>query len=446
MRESNVYGHIPFGVRTIGEGMAATIRWSISQNWHRRAQVSALVGDRLRAVLTRAMPLAAAAAILAHAAVVSAADVSVSGQVRPRFEYRTRPGDAHDTFTSMRVRAGIFAKLEKDVRVMIQLQDVRLWGEETNTLGDFQADRFDLHQGYLELGNLGDHPLSVRAGRQAIALGGQRLIGAVEWTQQGRAMDGLRVTANPGKGKVDAIAVRLKDATSAAHATNAYLLGAYGSTEVRPKTSVDAYALYNRESGGADTDQTTFGLRLYGSHSYFAYRFEGSYQSGTRAGEDVAASMAGARLGIKGQGGKVSLTIWYDYLSGDDDPVDGKTKVFDTLFATNHKFYGFADLFLNIPAHTGGLGLQDIALKGSFSPNKPTKVSLDLHRFSVAKQGTLTGSSLGTEVDLTVSYKYSKEVSLVAGASRVFAKDPLIQLGRLDDDLTFTYLMTNVSF
>jgi len=379
-------------------------------------------------------------------AVVAAADVSLSGQVRPRYEYRSLLGDTHDTFTSMRMRVGVKAALERDVGLFIQLQDVRLWGEEANTLGDFQADRFDLHQGYFELNALGGNPVSVRVGRQAIAFGGQRLIGSVEWTQQGRAFDGIRVSATPGKGKVDAIAVRLKDASAAAHTTNAYLLGAYGTVSIRPGTSADVYALYNRESGGADVDQTTFGLRLHGGQGALAYRVEGAYQAGTRAGEDVSASMLGARLGVSAREGKASLTLWYDYLSGDDDPADGKVKVFDTLFATNHKFYGYADLFLNIPDHTGGLGLQDLALKAGVSPSPSLRLSLDFHRLTLAKKGTFASGRLADEVDLTGSYRYSKEVTFVAGASRVSAKESLVLLGRVDDDVLFSYLMVNVAF
>lgn len=71
------------------------------------------------------------------------------------------PGDGNwDSFTSMRVRAAIAAQLEGRVKVFIQLQDVRLFGEEGDTKGDYRADNFDLHQGYLELGDFpgGDVP------------------------------------------------------------------------------------------------------------------------------------------------------------------------------------------------------------------------------------------------------------------------------------------------
>ena len=41
------------------------------------------------------------------------------------------------------------------MRAFAQIQDVRVWGEETNTLADFSADRFDLHQAWVELGRVG---------------------------------------------------------------------------------------------------------------------------------------------------------------------------------------------------------------------------------------------------------------------------------------------------
>ena len=106
------------------------------------------------------------------------------GQIRPRYEFRDPFANNYDSFTSMRVRTQMVTSLDSDVDLMIQLQDVRLWGEEKNTLTDYSADKFDLHQGYVHLKKLGDGDHSLKIGRQIVALGGQRLIGAVEWTQK----------------------------------------------------------------------------------------------------------------------------------------------------------------------------------------------------------------------------------------------------------------------
>lgn len=369
---------------------------------------------------------------------VSAKEITVGGQIRPRFEFSDPVGGGYDTFTSMRVRAHLSAKLDKNVDAFIQLQDVRLWGEETNTLGDFNANNFDLHQGYITLNNINSSALSIRAGRQAISFGGQRLVGSVEWTQQGRAFDGLRVMLKPQWGNVDLLGIRLSDATATGIATNAYLSGLYATTH----SGIDFYGLYNRISGG--TDQYTLGVRWASKIGTMPARLEGAFQTGERGGSDVSAFMFGGRLALPL--GKTTLTLWYDYLSGDDNPTDGKIKVFDTLFATNHKFYGFADLFLSIPAHTGSLGLQDIAIKFSVPLSNGIKLNLDGHAFFLSKQGTTSGKHLGEEIDLTLSYKYSAEVTFVGGASYVIAKQPLADIGRLNDDMKVAYFMTNVAF
>ncbi len=174
------------------------------------------------------------------------------------------------------------------------------------------------------------------------------------------------------------------------------------------------------------------------------YRIEAAYQTGERGGEDVAAFMVGARVGKSV--GKGLVTLWFDYLSGDDDPTDGETKVFDTLFPTNHKFYGYADYFLNIPRDTSGGGLQDLALKLAW-PLGALKLKVDLHSFSLAEKGSFDSAHLGEEIDLTLVHKYSGDVNLVAGLSRVIADDTWAAVGRrLSNDVTWPYFMVDTRF
>ncbi|MDP6037581.1 MAG: alginate export family protein, partial [Candidatus Latescibacteria bacterium] len=210
-----------------------------------------------------------------------AKEISFGGQVRPRAEFRDPAGVGYDVFTSMRVRAQMVAKLDRNVDAFVQIQDVRLWGEEGNTLGDFKADKFDLHQGYVTLNKINDSGLSIRAGRQAIAFGGQRLVGSVEWTQQGRVFDGLRATIKSERSNIDIIGIRLAEASSATHAANAYFWGAYANFKAGEGQAVDAFALYNRVSGGV-TDQYTLGIRLVGKTGTVSYRAEGAFQTGER--------------------------------------------------------------------------------------------------------------------------------------------------------------------
>ena len=71
-----------------------------------------------------------------------AKEISFGGQVRPRGEFRDPVGAGYDVLTSMRARMQMVAKLDRGVDAFVQVQDVRLWGEEGNTLGDFNANNF----------------------------------------------------------------------------------------------------------------------------------------------------------------------------------------------------------------------------------------------------------------------------------------------------------------
>lgn len=373
-----------------------------------------------------------------------AADLEWAGQVRPRVEFRDPAADGDgDSFTTMRTRLQVKSTLERKTNVFIQWQDVRLWGEESNTLGDFSADNMDLHQAYIDFKDFADRGFDLRLGRQEINFGGQRLVGAVGWTSQGRSFDGVRLTLGAADTKVDLIGIRLADATAATHADNAYLTGAYAT--LSGSLNSELFLLRNLiyRSAGTTTDQITLGLRRAGKLGAYPYRIEAAYQTGERGGEDVAALLVGLRVGT--ELGKGSATLWFDYLSGDDDPSDGETKVFDTLYATNHKFYGFADLFLNIPAHTAGGGLRDMAIKLSW-PLGPIALKADIHSFSLAEKGGLDSAHLGEEIDLVLSHKYSGDVSLTAGLAHVLADDTFAAIGRLSDDATWAFFMVDARF
>jgi hypothetical protein len=386
-------------------------------------------------------------ALLMAAQTLQAQQVLFHGQVRPRWEGRDPAGSGLGSFTSMRTRAALAAALQSDVSVFIELQDVRFFGEETNPLFDDAADGLDLHEGYAQLGNFLREGSWLRVGRQETNFGGQRLIGSVDWTQQGQSFDGARFQTASDWGTVDLIAYRTGESAAPSSAgRNGEVVGAYATVGVGDAGDLDIYSIYNGVVAASETDQATVGLRWVGTSDALAYRVESSFQFGTRADQDVSAYMFGARVGTEIADGDGTLTLWYDYLSGDDTPADGTLGVFETLFATNHKFYGFADLFLNIPAHTAGLGLQDLAVKGGFQASDNLHLGVDLHTFRLAKQGTISSSHLAEELDFTGTYRHTSEVSFTGGLSFVAQDDALAEIGRLSENLIWGYVMMNVVF
>ncbi|GMR14086.1 MAG: hypothetical protein BMS9Abin29_2317 [Gemmatimonadota bacterium] len=378
---------------------------------------------------------------------LAAQEITFRGQVRPRTEFRDPAAEGAQSFTSMRVRVTLAALLENDVSVVIQLQDVRIFGEETNTLGDFNADNLDLHQGFIDMGRFESAPAAARIGRQEVKLGGERLVGSVGWTQQARSFDGARVRLNRDWGSVDFIGFKTAENLADKVGTDAEFVGVYATVGSIGSGALDLYGFYQRAREQVDVDQATMGARFAGSGGRIDYRAEASLQVGDRGGDDVTAFMLGGRLGFGiGPENKGRITLWYDYLSGDDTPGDGETRVFDTMFATNHKFYGFADLFLNIPVNTAGLGLQDFAIKGSLQARDDVKLGLDLHSFRLAKRGGTTTAHLGEEIDFTVTHRYSGNLGITGGLSFVIQADGLADIGRLTENSTWGYLMLNATF
>jgi hypothetical protein len=134
----------------------------------------------------------------------------------------------------------------------------------------------------------------------------------------------------------------------------------------------------------------------------------------------------------------------YDQLSGDADSTDHEDRSFDTVYGTNHKYYGIADVFTNIPLHTGGHGLRDAAVKLNWKPTAHVTSNLDVHRFASATK-TARGSGFGYEIDAFGSYQHSASLQLSGGVAEFFPGDAFAAIGRPKKDAFFSYAMLTVT-
>lgn len=126
--------------------------------------------------------------------------------MRTRTEYRNGVGTpkphSYDAafFTSQRTRLTFHYK---GPRLLLQasLQDVRVWGQDASTINNADGQKLGMHEawGELILSNKGDTSfknspvdyLAVRVGRQELVYDDSRLIGNLDWLQQGRRHDAL---------------------------------------------------------------------------------------------------------------------------------------------------------------------------------------------------------------------------------------------------------------
>jgi hypothetical protein len=345
------------------------------------------------------------------------------GQLRLRSEWDGRAvGTGDDAATLSRIRVGARATLGDWLRVYVQVQDARAWGTEANTLTDASADFFDMHQGFAELGT---DALRVRLGRQEVALGDQRLIGSVGWSNTGRAFDGGRLLGETsGVGwtvfwmnvaeRDLLLPVGLQPQGNQGVSDDGWLIGGFVSGKIGSATA-ELTAVVDKD---AVTDESyTVNLRAHGRTGSMMYEAAGAYQFGPDRSAFFASGKVGAAVG------RGTIAAQLDYLSGDDDLTDSDIKAFNTLYATNHKFYGIMDYVLNPPGQLDQAGLVDAIVRGSVTLPGNKSARVDLHRFWMAVERS-GEQALGTELDVIGNWSFHTYAGLQLGGG-VFLPEPL---------------------
>jgi len=372
-------------------------------------------------------------------------DLTWHGEIRPRILGREPVADQWDHWISMRTRLGLAGRFDEGIGFFVQLQDVRFWGEEYGTR-DASADALDIHQAYLEVESVPGAGGTARAGRQEFHMAEGRLIASPRWGQAGQSFDGVRWTRPFGDAKVDFVYFRTREGSAGRHDSSADLTAAWLTLPTTSLGSLDFVAVHDRSDEPEGTGQSTLGSIWKGTSGPFSFRAQGMYQFGERAGSDVSAFMVAAAGTASLAGGKASVSLWYDHLSGDDRLGDGETGAFSTLFAARHRYYGRGDYFRDIPQDTGSLGLRDAAIKLAAIPTPLLRLNLDFHTFRTTECGSLSSRHLAEEIDLWVSYRFREVMNLEAGYSLTWAGTAMEELGRLEGTGHMTYLMTSVLF
>lgn len=132
------------------------------------------------------------------------AQFTLSGQLRTRTEVRNGlgnlvlKGSKAAVFTSQRTRL-IFGYKWDRLTFGVSVQDVRVWGQDASTISNADGNKFMLHEGWadLTLFNKADTTIktkgidlmSLKIGRQELSYDDVRLIGNLDWLQQGRRHD-----------------------------------------------------------------------------------------------------------------------------------------------------------------------------------------------------------------------------------------------------------------
>ncbi|HET9481265.1 MAG TPA: alginate export family protein, partial [Candidatus Polarisedimenticolia bacterium] len=392
----------------------------------------------------------------------------LSGEARFRPEWRDdadldRDADDDRREAFMRIRLGLLLGIGESFKVFAQAQDARAAGDEASTTSNEKS--LDLHQGYLEVKPSPEGGLSLILGRQEIKYGDERMIGAFAWNNVGRSFDAARVRWTRDRFIIDGLVARLTNRSAGAASgatTGSDLYGTYARLAPREGAEYEGYLLAYADNDDAEGETglnggtlvTAVGARVKERINWFDLAVEAAIESGEWRGDDLSALAAAAQAGGSwGRDWKARAFVGYDFATGDEDPADGSREEFFNFFPTNHLHYGYADYegWRNIRSPYAGASLT----RGNHF------AQVRAHRFLLEEEAGpwkdaggsvmgfdpagLSGTSVGSEIDLTYRWRWRERMSLETGLSR-FTPGRFARLTRGEDPSYWGYLMLTLGF
>lgn len=382
------------------------------------------------------------------------AQFTLDGEFRPRTEYRNGFGNLiaedADAGFGISTRARLNAGWTTDAyKVYLSLQDVMVWGENRQILPYDQNNSFAVFEAWADI-KLGEG-WSTKLGRQVLSYDDQRILGGLDWAQQGRNHDAAMIKHKKGQFILDfALAFNQDYSNPTGFVSTGTGYNTTGFFSYKTMQMLYLKQAWEKFSGSLlllnngfqefDTNSNpdgVSGLQTIGTHldyksGGFTLAANAFIQTGKRQGEvDVkGAHLLSLDLGFKASP-KVTLGAGLEIISGNDADA-GETGAFFPLYGTNHKFNGFMDYFY-VGNHANSIGLFDIHASANFDLGKKSSLLVKVLNFSGEQELTSGEKSLGTEIDL-VFKKAFKGYALVAGYSQMFASDGMYELKEITED------------
>ena len=406
--------------------------------------------------------------------------LEISAELRPRAEarhgYKAIPKENTDAsiFVSQRTRLN-FLYTNLKFKACVSIQDIRVWGDEmlystTAVFGDNAS--FDLNEAWFEV--IAGKYHSLRIGRQYWVYEDERLLSRRNWNQSSVKYDGLLYKFEPKYINVHlGLSVNNNTDNLTGNDYNLYSKVQYFDTATQTIQTRDS--LYSKiktqnflfvskkfsdrlnasvqvlatgyqapETSGTIYMKGTYGLYLNYLPRNMSFRANGFYQNGKNInGSGVSAFFLNLRGEIRFK--PIGLIAGADYHSGHDQTNQDEgyrdtDHFFDVFYGARHRYYGYMDLFENLPKASRNGGLVD--LYAGILVNLPEKstVALDYHYFSLqnkvystADPDVVLSRGLGSEVDLTLEIPLMPSVTANFGFSVMLPTDSMVNLQKISN-------------
>lgn len=244
----------------------------------------------------------------------------------------------------------------KRFRAFLQLQSSQADGKLSVSPVDQNA--LDLHQAFFDFAILNDErsKLIIRAGRQEMSFGSQRLVAVRDGPNNRQSFDAAKIIYEQKQFKADVFYsqyVVSRDGIFDDKSLQAKKFwGSYLVFENIPFIkNIDVYYLgYERnpatfDDGTQDEKRHTTGSRIWGKSGGFRYDTEFVYQFGKFGEKDISAWTASLNTGYRFSGIKFHPEIGLkgEFISGDKSYGDNKLQTFNPLFPRG-AYFGLAAL------------------------------------------------------------------------------------------------------
>jgi hypothetical protein len=358
------------------------------------------------------------------------------GELRDNADFTSSAAD-HTLGFDQRARVSVRASAKRRVGVLLELQDVRAWGSEPNTVT--LTPNTGLHQGFVDI--KATDWLDVRVGRQELSYGEDRLIGSLDWSMTARAFDGVFARVSPSTNiTIDGFGMMLKppawvtqDGGGRFHNSGSYFTGLYARARFG-KLGFDLFGLGLLEDTSTaatgmlrDSNRLTMGARANGAFGGLQVVAEGAWQLGQVKLDRVSAGAfaAKATYTFASVFGAPYLMVEFSGATGDGDAADGVEQTFHQLFPTAHVHLGYMDYvaWQNVVGVRGTVGFRPWG----------AHVWVDVHNFSawdprgawfaangsvfVAADPTRTSGAMGTEVDVSFTVPIIENIAVAGNIS-----------------------------
>jgi hypothetical protein len=390
------------------------------------------------------------------------AHLSLGGELRERFEYYSAPNFGlavaeADGYLLHRFLLHGDLHVGDAFRTFVQLGS-HLASDQESSVGAF-VDRLDLQQAFVDVKlplarDAGIAP-TLRAGRQEIELGSQRLVSIRDAPNVRRNFDGFRLGDTIDDVRIDALATRP-------------VLQKQGAFDDQPNQDQEFWAIYSTVPArfvpglvidiyylGFNNDRARFaaasgrehrhsvGTRLFGALGSWDWDWEALGQFGSFAGQDIRAWTVSTHTGytFRDVPWAPRLSLKADIASGDDDPADGTLGTFNALFP---KLAYFNQAALVAPANLFDVHpalavkpLRDltVTLGWDFLWRHSTKDSVYVAPLTpVARTAGRGGRFIGHQIALEAVWRFDRHVQIEASYVHFSVGDALRAGGGRDVD------------